>query len=70
MRFHPHRKPEKAVIQHKADLGIAYDGDADRCIVVDERGNEIDGDYIMLILPGYAAQRRTEPTNGCSYSHE
>lgn len=40
---------KKAVIQHQADIGIAYDGDADRCIIVDERGNELDGDYIMLI---------------------
>ncbi|MDD2586401.1 MAG: phosphoglucosamine mutase [Syntrophomonadaceae bacterium] len=39
----------KAVIHHHADIGIAYDGDADRCIAVDERGNELDGDYIMLI---------------------
>jgi phosphoglucosamine mutase len=39
----------KAVIEHQVDLGIAYDGDADRCIIVDERGNELDGDYIMLI---------------------
>lgn len=40
---------KKAVLEHKADIGIAYDGDADRCIAVDERGNELDGDYIMLI---------------------
>ncbi|MDD3270596.1 MAG: phosphoglucosamine mutase [Syntrophomonadaceae bacterium] len=39
----------KAVVEQQADLGIAYDGDADRCIIVDERGNELDGDYIMLI---------------------
>ncbi len=40
---------KKAVVQNKADLGIAYDGDADRCIVVDERGTELDGDHIMVI---------------------
>jgi len=39
----------QAVIQHKADMGIAYDGDADRCIAVDELGNEMDGDFIMMI---------------------
>jgi phosphoglucosamine mutase len=39
----------RAVKEHKADLGIAYDGDADRCINVDERGNEMDGDFILLI---------------------
>lgn len=40
---------KKAVLEHQADLGIAYDGDADRCIAVDEMGREIDGDYIMCI---------------------
>lgn len=40
---------KKAVIHFKADLGIAYDGDADRCIAVDEWGNELDGDFIMSI---------------------
>ncbi len=39
----------RAVVEHKADMGIAYDGDADRCIVVDERGNELDGDHIIMI---------------------
>jgi phosphoglucosamine mutase len=38
-----------AVREHGADLGIALDGDADRCIFVDERGREIDGDHIMAI---------------------
>jgi len=33
-----------------ADLGIAHDGDADRCLAVDSEGNEIDGDFIMAIL--------------------
>ncbi len=40
---------KKAVLQYKADLGIAYDGDADRCIAIDERGTELDGDHIMVI---------------------
>jgi len=39
----------RAVLEHGADLGIALDGDADRCIFVDERGNEVDGDHIMAI---------------------
>lgn len=39
----------KAVREHHADLGIAYDGDADRVIAVDEQGNVIDGDHIMVI---------------------
>ncbi len=38
-----------AVKDHRADLGIALDGDADRVIFVDESGNEVDGDRIMAI---------------------
>ncbi|MGE5372445.1 MAG: phosphoglucosamine mutase [Solirubrobacterales bacterium] len=39
----------KAVIEYKADLGLAYDGDADRVLAVDERGNLIDGDEFLMI---------------------
>ncbi|GLI38966.1 phosphoglucosamine mutase [Geobacter hydrogenophilus] len=39
----------EAVKAHRADLGIALDGDADRVIFVDEFGNEVDGDHIMAI---------------------
>src|SRR3954469_2710220 len=39
-----------AVLEHGADLGIAHDGDADRCLAVDATGNVIDGDAIMVIL--------------------
>ena len=35
--------------QHHADLGIANDGDADRCLLVDEKGQVLDGDQIMLL---------------------
>lgn len=42
-----------AVISAKADLGLAYDGDADRLIAVDEKGQIVDGDYIMLICALY-----------------
>ncbi|MFN2426504.1 MAG: phosphoglucosamine mutase [Candidatus Binatia bacterium] len=34
----------------KADVGIALDGDADRCILVDEKGEEVDGDHVLAIL--------------------
>ena len=37
----------------KADLGIAHDGDADRCLAVDAFGNEIDGDFILAILASH-----------------
>ena len=42
-------KLSQYVLQNKLDCGIAFDGDADRCLCVDELGNEIDGDMIMAI---------------------
>jgi phosphoglucosamine mutase len=39
-----------AVVEHGADAGIAYDGDADRCLAVDADGQPLDGDQIMTIL--------------------
>jgi phosphoglucosamine mutase len=41
---------QAAVLAHGADLGIAHDGDADRCLAVDSAGRVIDGDAIMVIL--------------------
>ncbi|MEU7784200.1 phosphoglucosamine mutase [Amycolatopsis sp. NPDC049159] len=46
---HP-EKLRKAVVAHGADLGIAHDGDADRCVAVDSAGELIDGDQIMAVL--------------------
>lgn len=40
---------QKAVVHHKAHFGIAHDGDADRCLAVDEKGEIIDGDQMMVI---------------------
>ena len=40
---------QKYVIENNMDIGFAYDGDADRCIAVDEKGNVVDGDKIMYI---------------------
>lgn len=40
---------QRMVVVHKANVGIAHDGDADRCIAVDERGELVDGDQIMAI---------------------
>src|SRR3712207_9566420 len=37
------------VVKQGCDLGLAFDGDADRCLAVDEKGNLIDGDFIMTI---------------------
>ncbi|QFZ24869.1 phosphoglucosamine mutase [Saccharothrix syringae] len=39
-----------AVVEHGADLGIAHDGDADRCLAVDANGEVVDGDQIMAVL--------------------
>ena len=41
---------QRAVRKHGADLGIAHDGDADRCLAVDANGDTVDGDQIMAIL--------------------
>jgi len=44
---------KEQVLSGKYDIGIAYDGDADRCILVDELGNEVDGDFILAICSTY-----------------
>ena len=46
-----------AVLEHGADVGIAHDGDADRCLAVDAQGNIVDGDQIMAILAISMKQR-------------
>jgi len=50
------------VLKSKADIGLAFDGDADRVIAVDEKGNIIDGDYIMMIC-AIALKEKEELTN-------
>lgn len=40
---------QRFVVEHELQLGVAFDGDADRCLAVDEKGNVIDGDFIMAI---------------------
>ena len=41
---------KKFVVENKLNLGIAYDGDGDRCLAVDENGEEIDGDNLLAII--------------------
>ncbi|MBT2492511.1 phosphoglucosamine mutase [Streptomyces sp. ISL-96] len=41
---------QAAVVEHGADLGVAHDGDADRCLAVDAEGREVDGDQILAVL--------------------
>lgn len=48
---------QAAVHEHHADLGVAHDGDADRCLAVDHTGAIVDGDQIMAILAIAAKQR-------------
>ena len=43
-------KMSKEVVAHKADIGIAFDGDADRLIMSDEKGNIVDGDQLLAVL--------------------
>jgi phosphoglucosamine mutase len=48
---------QAAVVENKANLGIAHDGDADRCLAVDENGKIIDGDKILAVLALAMKQR-------------
>jgi phosphoglucosamine mutase len=45
---HPETLREE-VLRHKADLGLSFDGDADRLIAIDDKGGEIDGDFLLAI---------------------
>ena len=47
---------QKAVVKAGADVGIAYDGDADRLLAVDEEGRVVDGDKLLLIFGNYLAK--------------
>ena len=46
---------QKFVVENQLDVGFAYDGDADRCLCVDEKGNVVTGDHILYILGNYMA---------------
>lgn len=48
---------QKFVVDHHLDMGFAFDGDADRCLAVDEKGNIIDGDLILYIYGRYMKER-------------
>ena len=45
------------VVKNKMSLGIAYDGDGDRCLAVDENGEEIDGDKLLAIIGNYLKEK-------------
>lgn len=48
---------QKLVMEKKLDVGFAYDGDADRCLCVDEHGNVVDGDAILYIYGCYLKEQ-------------
>lgn len=48
---------QKFVVENHCDVGFAYDGDADRCLCVDEKGNVITGDHILYIYGRYMKER-------------
>jgi phosphoglucosamine mutase len=52
------------VIETRADIGIALDGDADRLIIVDEKGQIVDGDQLMALIATSAARRQTLKGDG------
>lgn len=54
--LHP-KKLQDAVAQNKANLGLAFDGDADRLLLVDENGKLIDGDQVLFVMAEYLDER-------------
>ncbi|MGX4644858.1 phosphoglucosamine mutase [Holzapfeliella sp. JNUCC 80] len=48
---------KEAVLENKAQAGLAFDGDGDRCIAVDENGDLVDGDKIMYIIAAFMKER-------------
>jgi phosphoglucosamine mutase len=54
---------QKFVIENNLDVGFAYDGDADRCLAVDDMGNIIDGDVILYLCGVYMKERNDLANN-------
>ena len=48
---------QRFVVEHQCDVGFAYDGDADRCLCVDEKGGIVTGDHILYIYGKYMKER-------------
>lgn len=48
---------QKYVVENKLDIGFAYDGDADRCLIVDNNGNSINGDIILYLCSVYLKEQ-------------
>ena len=54
---------QKFVVENGLDVGFAYDGDADRCLCVDEKGNIITGDHILYVCGKYMKEKGQLPGN-------
>ena len=54
---------KKMVVDEKLSLGIAYDGDGDRCLAIDENGNEVDGDMLLAIFASYLKDKEKLKNN-------
>jgi len=50
---------QKFVVENGLDIGFAFDGDADRCLAVDDKGNVVNGDHIMYVCAKYMQERGT-----------
>ena len=56
---------KKAVVENNCDVGLAFDGDADRCLAVDENGELIDGDKLLAIFSKFMKAQKTLKHNCC-----
>lgn len=56
---------QKAVVENKCNVGLAFDGDADRCLAVDENGEVIDGDKMLAIFSDYMKKDGSLKNNTC-----
>jgi phosphoglucosamine mutase len=54
--LHP-EKLQQMVVETRSDLGIAFDGDADRMLMIDERGQMVDGDQVLFIMAEYLSSK-------------
>ena len=57
----------RTVLRSEASLGVAFDGDSDRCIFCDGKGNLLDGDYVLFVLSKYL-RRKGQLQSGCVVS--
>lgn len=55
---------QKAVVQHEADIGLAFDGDADRCFVIDEKGNPVSPSVVAALVAKREIKRVQESGDG------